>query len=380
LSLQDVVTAGSGVTGKIQVATAPTNPTDVVRLGDLGGYLKLSGGIVTGAFTADNPINSISGVIFDKTASNSVDLRLSYGTDGNWTGVRVDGNAKKISFGEFPFTATDGAISMQGDSIASVGESIFMNPLGGKVKIGSTVAASEALDVEGNGTFSGYVQASEGFYMNRAVYGNVFGVLESGTAFHASAGLQFIKVANDGISSDCTITINPNSAQVSPTSVSIQLPNRSGTFALKEDLSDYVDKTNAQTIAGVKTFTSGVVAPGFYSVGGGGSAAVSIYPGEVSVQATSLNGFLIAPGSKRITYIDGGQTTYLTFTTPTSPRNIVIPDKSGKIVLDTDLDTSSPAPTPTGTGVKGQRIYNSGYMYECIATNTWVRSAVETTW
>lgn len=37
-------------------------------------------------------------------------------------------------------------------------------------------------------------------------------------------------------------------------------------------------------------------------------------------------------------------------------------------------------PTPTGTGLKGQRHYSSGYMYECVATNTWVRIAVEATW
>jgi hypothetical protein len=39
-------------------------------------------------------------------------------------------------------------------------------------------------------------------------------------------------------------------------------------------------------------------------------------------------------------------------------------------------------PTPTGTGVKGQRYYDSttGYLYDCVATNTWVRSVHERTW
>lgn len=39
-TLQSVVTRGSGVTGKIQVGTAPTNPTDVVRLTDLTPYAR----------------------------------------------------------------------------------------------------------------------------------------------------------------------------------------------------------------------------------------------------------------------------------------------------------------------------------------------------
>ncbi|QIL40611.1 hypothetical protein G7074_15855 [Pedobacter sp. HDW13] len=44
------------------------------------------------------------------------------------------------------------------------------------------------------------------------------------------------------------------------------------------------------------------------------------------------------------------------------------------------VDTVTSAPVPTGTGTKGQVIITGGYRYECISVNTWVRSAVETTW
>lgn len=37
-------------------------------------------------------------------------------------------------------------------------------------------------------------------------------------------------------------------------------------------------------------------------------------------------------------------------------------------------------PTPASTGTKGDVIYAGGYIYLCVSTNTWVRSAVETAW
>ena len=36
--------------------------------------------------------------------------------------------------------------------------------------------------------------------------------------------------------------------------------------------------------------------------------------------------------------------------------------------------------TPTSTGIKGQKAYGGNYLYECVAANIWVRSAVESTW
>jgi hypothetical protein len=37
-------------------------------------------------------------------------------------------------------------------------------------------------------------------------------------------------------------------------------------------------------------------------------------------------------------------------------------------------------PAPTSVGTKGQVIYVAGHLYVCVATNTWVRAPVETTW
>jgi len=68
--------------------------------------------------------------------------------------------------------------------------------------------------------------------------------------------------------------------------------------------------------------------------------------------------------------------------------DIELPGTSGRLLTEQLaastytllINTSSPAPGPTSTGLKGQIIAAGGYRYECIDTNTWVRSAIETTW
>lgn len=62
---------------------------------------------------------------------------------------------------------------------------------------------------------------------------------------------------------------------------------------------------------------------------------------------------------------------------------------SGKLDYDTVPDEylrlpepgfSVIVPNPTSSGTKGQVIYAAGFVYICVATNTWVRAPVETTW
>lgn len=42
------------------------------------------------------------------------------------------------------------------------------------------------------------------------------------------------------------------------------------------------------------------------------------------------------------------------------------------------FSSSSTVPTPTSVGVRGEVRYNDNYKYECIATNTWIRIAINT--
>lgn len=54
------------------------------------------------------------------------------------------------------------------------------------------------------------------------------------------------------------------------------------------------------------------------------------------------------------------------------------PTVSGKLATVSQI--GGVAPSPTSTGSKGQVIIAGGYRYECTGTNTWVRSALETSW
>ena len=77
-------------------------------------------------------------------------------------------------------------------------------------------------------------------------------------------------------------------------------------------------------------------------------------------------------------YTSGGFINSVSSNTLTANINTDYPNYSG--TLATVPIIGGTAPAPTGLGVKGQTVITGGYRYECIATNTWVRHAVETTW
>jgi hypothetical protein len=63
-------------------------------------------------------------------------------------------------------------------------------------------------------------------------------------------------------------------------------------------------------------------------------------------------------------------------------NNITITDDGDHTITISSggIQYVSPPPTPTSPGVQGQRAYSSNFVYECIATNTWVRYAAATSW
>lgn len=82
----------------------------------------------------------------------------------------------------------------------------------------------------------------------------------------------------------------------------------------------------------------------------------------------------------------GGQPSYIQselkeqLTIPTAPINSTDVVRLGDIINYTFINSSGTAPTPTAIGKKGEIRYDGLFKYECIATNTWVRSVVEITW
>ncbi len=160
------------------------------------------------------------------------------------------------------------------------------------------------------------------------------------------------KVVGDIISYNGTNWVNKAITATSPLSWD------NTTSGLSIDLSDIVTTNTTQSITGSKTFTG---------LDGNISGTLSMTGGLIRNLDTDY--------WNKIAYWGGSG--YLGYST--------IPTILGYTPADVNdtskaIDTTSGAPTPTSTGVKNQRIYNGGYMYECIATNTWIRHAVETTW
>jgi hypothetical protein len=59
---------------------------------------------------------------------------------------------------------------------------------------------------------------------------------------------------------------------------------------------------------------------------------------------------------------------------------ISITTAGNSVVITNNIEYVSVPASPTATGTQGQRAYGSNYVYECIATNTWVRYAAASSW
>ena len=59
---------------------------------------------------------------------------------------------------------------------------------------------------------------------------------------------------------------------------------------------------------------------------------------------------------------------------------IIITTAGNSIIIHNNIEYVSVPASPTATGIQGQRAYSSNYVYECIATNTWVRYAAASSW
>jgi hypothetical protein len=181
---------------------------------------------------------------------------------------------------------------------------------------------------------------------------------------------------------------------------------RTGTVTGLAEDSAVVHDTGNETILGVKTFDESTGAgaihtrhmtvlpnPGrsssasifmdnengqtweFYN---NSSGSFGIYNGTagnqpVTVQSDAMNGGLTVDQYGLITngrfYVNG---TVQNVTDGTGAKDAV-----NRTQLDTGGWVSAPA-TATSTGVAGQKAYDSGFMYICVATNTWKRTLLTT--
>ena len=108
------------------------------------------------------------------------------------------------------------------------------------------------------------------------------------------------------------------------------------------------------------------------------SDGISVNDSDNNIELRTRNGvFEIVDGNNNITILTstGGLLLDADYSANYTNRSLV-----DKEYVDNTHSIGTTAKTPTSTGIVGQVSYNSGFKYTCVATNTWVREAVDTTW
>jgi hypothetical protein len=140
-----------------------------------------------------------------------------------------------------------------------------------------------------------------------------------------------------------------------------------------------VSLTGSETIAGVKIFSNIIRSDERLwlkknsGINFAGSTGYSIIGG---LSNGSVEGFILANANTQIASLN--------LANLTTGRTYALPDKAGTFAMTSDIPTgafaSSPAPAnATATGALGEIRYDANFIYVCVATNTWRRSAL-TAW
>lgn len=154
-------------------------------------------------------------------------------------------------------------------------------------------------------------------------------------------------------------------------SYDVLLPSGSGTLALLTDIpstTNFVNTTGNQTgIAGDKSWT------GIHNWGAG---TITMYQSQLQVFGTGVGAGAVVMEPNSITFSQGtGIQGILRGPTSGNGHFVNLPNISGVL---TAISTSTAPTTSTSSGQKGTIIVSGGFMYVCIATNSWVRSAAAT--
>lgn len=150
------------------------------------------------------------------------------------------------------------------------------------------------------------------------------------------------------------------------------LPDASGTIALVGDLSNYITTNTTQTgLSGSKTFISGVN----HTYGSFASDYTNIATGEIQMSQPGSNKSMIL-NSQYLRFLNASGEYYIKGSS-VSPGffEATLPAAVGTITV---LASDAAPSTSSSTGNPGTVIISGGFMYVCIGTNSWVRSAVST--
>lgn len=325
------------ISSGIQSKTAPSSSNDVMRLGDMGGYIRNNN---TG--TPQTASANINGTFKVDNANGTSYILGGIGSFSTTAGVTsIDGgtlDAKKISAGITPSIAgvemgNGGSASLAYISAkSSDGTSRALNVLSSALNLNGTVTSNDNFSVNGTSTFN------QGFTSNGlGTFNTGFKTLNNPNYFVGSASLDFAR--------DNTLVNNIKvKAPIGYTGAhEQQLQAATGTIALTSDLDNLVTLNTIQTISGRKTFTSNMdMQNGEINFTNGSSTYPnsSMFYGGISIKNGVDNYVSIFPNN---IYVQKGSglSTVIGTVQPTGQRTVNFPDASGTIALTSDVSALS---------------------------------------
>jgi len=175
-----------------------------------------------------------------------------YGTDSEFSGSVLSPI----------FSVINGTKVVNLQSLATLNRDIYLPDASGTIALTSALAnyvdLTTAQTIGGTKTFSDATKNNGGIFLQNASSNSLAGYMNLGGLTN---GVKF--TSGGGVSNSFTLP--------SATGYTFTFPNATGTIALTSDLTDFVTLSTAQTISGIKTFSSSILSSGigFFSTIGG---------------------------------------------------------------------------------------------------------------
>lgn len=347
---QGIVTSGGNVGYVLKSGDTMTGPLTISTTGSLS--LKINSDTADGnaiVINSDSAKTGFSSIVFSK--DNIPGVTLLAGVDlTNYAVFNLIDNATFVGNTILDYTVSDG--------------SALINPNGPQLVTQSNVLIGTDYPDIANNTGNVFIGNNGNIAITRAMNNNIYNyTLTSNT----SGGLQL--AANNNI-----YYFNNNGVFDAP-NVRVR-----GVSGLNNAIVTH--DTNGNLLNSgytVSSITGGLIT----------SSTVAAISGSLNVRLTAVENSYATNATVQI--VSGGLQTQIN----TKQNDITLVAGSNVIIVESPTDTwtisanisgssgiqyvSAPV-SPTSSGTQGQRAYSSNYVYECIATNTWVRYAAASSW
>jgi hypothetical protein len=327
--------AGTGAGDVVGPASA-TNNNLAAFDGTTGKLIKQAATVtVAQGGTGQTTANAAFNALVPSQTSNSGKVLTTDGTNTSWS-FSVDG-----------IVITRGANSPVGDSTVSIGSSLSANTTG----FDNTAVGKDAL----TSNTEGYQNTAVGFYALRL----------------NTTGAGNIAVGTYALQPNTTGTANTAVGVSALASNTTGLYNTGTGYAAGAAISTGSNNTALGTLS-LQSLTTGSdnIAVGYTAASGITTGSNNTIIGDFSGSASLAGVVAINAGTTNRVYIDASGNVGFGTTSPSAAI-----DHTGSTLR---LRTSRTPASASATGAAGEVCWDSNYVYVCVATNTWKRSALST--